>query len=167
MPRRSEAETSLVRLPCACANLRRAARAVTQLYTHEMQRGGLGPTPLSLLWTLAQHGKSTQKKLGERLALDSTTLTRTLAPLIRKGWIEAGAGHDRRERHLKVTAEGRRQIERARPHWERAQNRLRRVLGDSDWNHLQAALLQVERVRPNPHGGQRPTWIITAPLRIS
>jgi DNA-binding PadR family transcriptional regulator len=50
---------------------------------------------------------------------------------------------DRRERHFQLTAAGRRELDRARPQWERAQQRLRSVLGDSGWERLQADLLRV------------------------
>ena len=39
-------------LPCACANLRRAARAVTQMYEEELRETGLRATQLTLMQTL-------------------------------------------------------------------------------------------------------------------
>ena len=134
-----------VLIPCACANMRRATRVVTQLYEQALRPTGLRATQLALLQALAARGGISQGRLGELLAIDSTTLTRTLRPLHARGWIEIKPGADRRERCLRLTPAGRRQLDRARPHWERAQKRLRRVLGDSDWNRLQAVLLQVTR----------------------
>ena len=134
--------SNLWTLPCACANLRRATRAVTQLYGREMRRCGLGPTQFTLLMALANAGELTQGRLADRHAIDSTTLTRTLAPLRAQGWIVAKRGADRRERLWRLTPAGRRKFQQARPRWERAQQRLRKELGEANWKTLQAVALQ-------------------------
>ncbi|MGH9396090.1 MAG: MarR family winged helix-turn-helix transcriptional regulator [Terriglobia bacterium] len=130
-------------LPCACANLRRAARAVTQLYDQELRGAGLHATQFTLLQVLAGAGRITQGNLGDLLAMDSTTLTRTLRLLVGKGWVRSLPGEDRRERHLLLTPAGRRELDQARPHWERAQQRLRKALGNSKWELTQASLPQM------------------------
>lgn len=132
-------------LPCACANLRRASRAVTQLYDQELRKTGLRVTQFSLLATLALRDRIRHGKVGKALGMDSTTLSRTLRPLESKGWIRAVPGEDRRERHWELTPAGRRQLERASPLWDRAQMRLRAVLGDGEWEALQAALTRTTR----------------------
>ena len=53
------------------------------------------------------------------------------------------AGEDRRERHFELTAAGRRELGRAQPQWQRAQQRLKELLGDTGWERLQAELLRV------------------------
>ncbi len=133
-------EVEVAPLLCACANLRRAARAVTQLYSQEIRRSGVDGTQFSLLMALAHTGEITQGRLGERLVIDSTTLTRTLAPLRARGWTASKPGADRRQRLWRLTPAGRRQLKRARPHWERAQKRLRKELGEAEWNSLQTSL---------------------------
>lgn len=70
--------TSLPALHCMCANLRRAARAVTRLYNHELQTAGIEITQLTLLMALERTGEISQGELGRLLALDSTSLTRML-----------------------------------------------------------------------------------------
>ena len=130
-------------LPCACANLRRATRAVTQLYDDELRESGLRTTQFTLLQALALTGTITQRRLGELLSLDSTTLTRTLRPLVGRGWVRSVSGMDRRERHFQLTVAGRRELGGARPQWVRAQRRLRKVLGDAAWERLQTDLLRV------------------------
>jgi DNA-binding MarR family transcriptional regulator len=77
-----------------------------------------------------------QKQLGALLQIDSTTLTRTLAPLRKKGWLRSATGTDRRELRLSLTAAGKREYERALPYWRRAQKGLRKALGKANWNHL-------------------------------
>lgn len=140
-----ESVPAVIDLVCACGNLRRAARAVTHLYSSELVGGGLDVAPFALLWTLTRVGECTQQQLGKRLALDSTTLTRTLAPLIKKGWVGARPGADRRERRLRVTPAGRRRMQQSVPSWRRAQARLKKALGLEDWGRLSKALLRVTR----------------------
>jgi DNA-binding MarR family transcriptional regulator len=75
----------IVSLPCACANLRRAARIVTQRYDQHLQPAGIKTTQFTLLQALTRAGNISQGHLGDLLGLDSTTLTRNLALLRRKG----------------------------------------------------------------------------------
>lgn len=126
----------MVALPCACANLRRAARIVTQRYDHQLQPAGIKSTQFTILQGLVIAGDIAQGKLGEVLGLDSTTLTRTLALLRRKGWIQAKVGEDRRELRLILTEEGKRRYQSALPCWQSAQKQLRRVLGDTGWRQI-------------------------------
>jgi DNA-binding MarR family transcriptional regulator len=70
------------------------------------------------------------------LAMDSTTLTRTLAIMGRHGWIAERRGKDRRERLLRLAAAGAAELDRALPAWERVQARLRRKLGEQAWKNL-------------------------------
>ena len=123
-------------LACACASLRRTARAVTQLYETELQGTGLKATQLTLLQALERMGASSQGALGELLALDPTTLSRTLRPLERAGWLRAAPGKDRREVRWTLTPAGRRRLARAEPAWERAQRRLRAGLATRHWRLL-------------------------------
>ncbi|HTT23963.1 MAG TPA: MarR family transcriptional regulator [Candidatus Sulfotelmatobacter sp.] len=126
----------IISLPCACANLRRAARIVTQRYDRELQPAGIKATQFTLLQALVTAGNISQGRLGDLLGLDSTTLTRTLALLRGKGWIQAQPGEDRRELRLTLTAEGKRMYRSALHHWQSAQRRLRKVLGEAGWHQI-------------------------------
>lgn len=132
-------------LPCFSANLRRAERAVGRLYGSEIRKSGIGPNQFTLLAVLSRLDETTQGELAERLAIDSTTLTRTLARLEDRGWIASRPGEDRRERWVRLTPRGSRRLEAARPHWEAAQDRLRKALGDESWALLLERLVDVTR----------------------
>jgi DNA-binding MarR family transcriptional regulator len=123
-------------LGCACASLRRAARAVTALYDEALRPHGLRSTQFTLLQVLSKRGEMTQGQLGEMLALDSTTLTRSLRPLVVEESIEGHRGEDRREVVLRITPDGQDWLEDARPAWERAQERLRARLSKAQWSQL-------------------------------
>lgn len=130
-------------LPCMCANLRRAARAVTQLYEAELRPSGLSSTQFTILQTLSTSGNVTQGRLGELLAMAITSLTRTLAIMSRHGWIEKRHGKDRREWRLQLSRTGQNQLAAALPYWEKAQSRLRQRLGRSQTSELTRLTNQV------------------------
>ncbi|MGH7563620.1 MAG: MarR family winged helix-turn-helix transcriptional regulator [Gemmatimonadota bacterium] len=135
----------LMDLPCFSANLRRAERAVGRLYGSEIRKSGLAPTQFTLLMALSRLDEVTQGELAERLAIDSTTLTRTLGRLEEQGWVASRPGDDRRERWVRLTLQGRCRLEAALSHWETAQARLRKELGDESWSLLLERLVEVTR----------------------
>ena len=119
-----------------CASFRRASRALTQHYDEALRPLGLRSTQFTILQALSLTGEVSQGKLGEILALDSTTLTRTLDIMIGHGWIVKRQGKDRRERYLRLSKTGRAEFRRAVPYWERVQRGLRAQLGDKRWDNL-------------------------------
>lgn len=127
---------SLPDLECLCGTLRRTTRALTQLYEQELRPTGLKATQLTVLQVLSRAGEIPQGRLGEILALDSTTLTRTLAILRRRGWVAERRGADRRERLLSLSPGGKAQLNRALPEWKKIQARLRGQLGGGRWKNL-------------------------------
>ena len=126
----------VVPLPCACANLRRAERVVTQLYDAVLRPSGMRATQFTLLQALHYAPAISQRQLAELLEIDSTTLTRTLAPHLRKGWVRSEAGADRRELRLSLTPAGQQKYKRVLPYWQKAQKMLRQALGSENWTRL-------------------------------
>ena len=123
-------------LSCMCASFRRASRVLTQHYDTALRPLGLRATQFALLQALSLAGQVSQRILGEILAIDSTTLTRTLPIMERQGWITSKPGEDRRERLLSLSKAGRAEFMRALPYWERVQQELRAKFGDKRWNEL-------------------------------
>ena len=70
-----------VRKTCACDQLRRVTRGVTQLYDNGMVSSGLKVTQLPIFVGLGSEGDMPLSVLADRLALDRTTLTRNLKVL--------------------------------------------------------------------------------------
>ena len=136
----------IVSLPCACASLRRAARIVTQRYDHKMRATGLKGTQFTLLQALTIAADISQGELGDILGLDSTTLTRTLALLRKKRWIQAKPGEDRRQVRLTLTAEGKSKYQSALPYWQSAQKELRKALGEAGWKQIMEATTRTAAV---------------------
>ena len=123
-------------LPCLSASFRRATRVLTQHYEKALRPLGLRGTQFTLLQALSLTGEVSQRMLGEILAIDSTTLTRTIAIMERQGWIGSRPGEDRRERLLSLSKAGRAEYKRALPYWEKVQQELRARFGNKRWNEL-------------------------------
>ena len=132
--------TALFPLPCACQNLRRLTRLVTRIYDQELRNADIEITHFGLLTVLAKVGEANLKSMCAGLAMDSTTLTRTLTLLRKKGWIHVRPGKDRRERLFRLTEAGKAQLAEAQRHWEAAEHRWRKGLGPVAWRELQGAV---------------------------
>jgi DNA-binding MarR family transcriptional regulator len=144
MPTHSDhPSNALFALPCACQNLRRVTRLVTRIYGQELRNADIEISHFGLLTALAIVGETNQKALSAGFAMDSTTLTRTLARLRKQGWIQVRPGKDRRERVFRLTEQGKRQMAIAQPHWQAAERRLRKALGPSVWKQMQATVARV------------------------
>jgi DNA-binding MarR family transcriptional regulator len=119
---------------------------ITRLYNRELRSEHIEITQFTLLMALDQAGEVSQGQLGRLLALDSTTLTRILDPLRKKGWIKEKEGDDRRFRIIGLTAAGRAKLAQSMPHWKRAQDRLQKAIGEQTMNQLSGMLGQVTTI---------------------
>jgi DNA-binding MarR family transcriptional regulator len=117
--------------PEACSNfkLRQLTRRVSQLYDAELSRIGLKTTQYSLLSRVLKLGPIRPVELAEAMAIDASTLTRNLKPLIDAGWIAVAKGADARSHMLTITAGGRDKRNEGQRHWKAAQDGLDALLG--------------------------------------
>jgi len=129
-------KAKIPRLDCLCASFRRASRALTQHYEEALRPFGIRSSQFTVLQALSLAGGVSQGGLGEILAMDSTTLTRTLAIMHREGWIEKRRGRDGRERNVALTRAGEKQLARVLPAWQEVQAKLERQLGKERWSSL-------------------------------
>jgi len=142
---------------CACGRLRRATRALTQLYDDAMAPAGLRLTQFSLLRTLARDGTLRISDLASRQLLDRTALSRNLDPLVEHGFVEVLEGHDARTREVGLTREGARALKRAEPHWARAQTIVAQRLGVDRLEALIATLKELESLHPDSRPSPQPS----------
>jgi DNA-binding MarR family transcriptional regulator len=139
-------------VPCACGRLRRATRALTQLYDDEMAPSELRVTQFSLLRTLEREGATRITSLAAAALLDRTALTRNLDPLAARGLVAIAAGEDARTREVSLTRAGRAALRAAEPHWARAQSAVAARLGNAKLAALIATLSEIESLHPAPAG---------------
>jgi DNA-binding MarR family transcriptional regulator len=115
---------------CACGNLRRTTRAITQFYDQLLQPCSLRSTQFSLLLNISLHRNISVGELGARLLMDQTTVTRNLGILRKLGFINiTKVDDDARKKSISLTESGARKLVEAVPLWEQAQSRMERGLG--------------------------------------
>jgi DNA-binding MarR family transcriptional regulator len=130
---------------CACTNLRRVARAVTQHYDTALGPAGLRITQFALLRALRRRGPLSITELALEAALDRSTMGRNLDPLEARGLVALEPGTaDRRARVVSLTPEGEQALSDAIPLWERAQTELAGRLGPGRLDHLTGVLADLE-----------------------
>jgi DNA-binding MarR family transcriptional regulator len=140
MPRENLYEFARQVAPCVGFNTRRATRLVTQYYDHALAPVGLRSTQYSLLSLLSLVDEIPMQELALVLAMDRTTLTRNLQPLLEKEWIQSLASRDRRVHPIKITAQGKAKLDAALPLWERAQAQIVDQLGAEKWDEIMRGL---------------------------
>lgn len=124
---------------CACFNVRRAARQITQAYDLALKPVGIQATQFSLLAMVAGSDGGAGialTTLAKRLGMDRTTLTRNLAVAERAKWLVVRQGDDRRERLIGLTGAGRRKLRAAEPYWQEAQRDIQKKIGTNGISDL-------------------------------
>ncbi len=121
---------------CTSFNLRKASRAVTQLFDEALKPCGLYSTQFTLLNAINLSDSATITKLSQALVMDRTTLTRNLNPLQKSGWIEVVSGEDRRTKTLSITKAGKQVLKEATTYWEEVQTQVVKSLGKKQWEEL-------------------------------
>ena len=104
---------------CYCAASRRIARTLTTRYDAALAPAGLTAAQFETLSVLQALGPATGRALAAQLAVDKTTLSRNLKPMIEAGHITAAAGReDARQTHYGLTLSGVKKLQKARPLWQ-------------------------------------------------
>jgi DNA-binding MarR family transcriptional regulator len=153
--------------PCVCSTLRMVSRAVTQLYDDVLRPSGLRVTQFSILATIARRGEVNLKQLEAALAIDQTTLTRSLSLLERDDVIERAPHPDGRIKAMRLTAKGTRALAVARPLWAQAQDKVIRELGAKAWADAQRRLTHLLHVavQKRQRGRERRRGQVSSALR--
>ena len=154
MPKESLYEFARQAVPCVGFNTRRATRIVTQYYDKALAPAGLRSTQYSMLSLLSMMGEAPMQEVAYVLAMDRTTLTRNLNPLLRKGLVKVKVGSDRRSRPLTLTPKGQSTLEKALPYWERAQSRIVDAIGADKWDSMMRGLHQISMIAEENQGEQ-------------
>ncbi|MGD1094866.1 MAG: MarR family transcriptional regulator [Bryobacteraceae bacterium] len=126
------------------------ARLLTQLYDSHLRSAQIEASQFTLLSVLDGMPACNQQTLGRMMGFDKTTLSRNLKRLEQRGWIEASAGKNRRERGFVLTDGGRERLAAARPAWSQAQQQLQSTMSASEWSAMWEAFRSVTRAAGNP-----------------
>ena len=125
---------------CTSFKLRQLSRRVSQHYDRVVASSGLKTTQYSLLSHIGRLGPVRPSDLAAAMAMDASTLTRNLQPLLEHGWAAIGPGVDGRSRLVTLTAIGRAKRAEAQRAWKRAQLALNAQLGSDRVAELHALI---------------------------
>jgi DNA-binding MarR family transcriptional regulator len=115
---------------CIAVRLRRLNRVVTKVYDDALRPFGLRVSQLNILIATAKLGLARPAQVCKILQLDISTLSRNVRPLQAHGWLEIVPEEDGRAHPFRLTAQGRKLIEKAIPAWEKAQSEATELLGE-------------------------------------
>jgi DNA-binding MarR family transcriptional regulator len=125
---------------CLCHNLRRAARAVTRIYDAALAPTGLTAGQFFILAAAATQAPMPIPVLRDLLAMDRTSLSRTIKPLEEKGLVALSPGAGRRAGQARLTGEGRAVLAEAARCWRETQKDASQRIGAARAGQLITAL---------------------------
>jgi DNA-binding MarR family transcriptional regulator len=136
--------TDWARTSCFSTALRRADRTLSRIYDEALRPTGLTTTQYSLLSLLSRAPQPpTITEFADAQAMDRTSLTRALAPLVRAGYVTMAVGRDRRAKTIHLTEAGQAVVAEARPLWRNAQERIAAGQGLGRMEHLLEELAEL------------------------
>src|SRR5256712_14009408 len=115
---------------CIAVRLRLLNGVVTTFYDDALRPLGLKVSQLNILIVTAKLGLARPAQVCEILQLDTSTLSRNVERMRAHGWLEVVPDEDARTQPFRLTAQGKRLVEKAVPAWEEAQGQANELLGD-------------------------------------
>lgn len=131
---------------CALFDIQRASRVVAGLYNAHLRGAGISIAQWSLLRNVSFMEPVSIGRLADALAMERTSVTRLIEPLIEVGYVRSFAGEDRRIRNLELTAAGQAKVRAGKRHWRAAQRELMETLGAGKWRAMRTSLRSTIRL---------------------
>ena len=128
---------------CAGYNLRRTSRVVTSLFDCALEPTGLRSTQVAILQMIVVTDAPSIARLARQMAMDPSTLTRNLRPLVREGYVELVKAPRGRAKVAHLTDQGRAKLDEVMQRWREAQAVFVKRFGAKRWRLLRNELLAV------------------------
>jgi DNA-binding MarR family transcriptional regulator len=136
-PQPFDLHAALGDIACTQMALRRAARRLSNLYDEAVAQSGLKATQVSLMARIQALDGPTLQTLAEAMAIELSSLTYALRPLVRDGLVTlTAAPGDRRAKHARLTPLGLQRLAGGIALWRAANQRTEAVLGEKDARKL-------------------------------
>ena len=133
--------TPKVRDACLCLHVQRAARALARRFDEAFRPLGLTNGQFSLLMSLNRPGPARMAEVAALLAMDRTTLTAALKPLLRRKLAQVTVDRaDKRGRQMTLTPAGGKLLRRAVPIWTREHAVVERLVANKGAGRLRGDL---------------------------
>ena len=135
----------LIAQGCIGVRMRLLNRVVTRIYDDALRPLGMKTSQLNILVVTARLGLVRPAQISSRLKMEISTVSRNVDRMRARGWIEViDDEKDARAHQLRLSVEGERLLEEARPAWEEAQQKIKDLLGRPG---VEAIMSATEKVR--------------------
>lgn len=131
---------------CIFTAVRKANRVLFRHYQDALSETGVSIVQLSILRALERHGPLSLSRLADDLAMERTSLYRTIEPLIEGGGVQVESAPTGKSKIAKLTAEGQGTIERVMPFWAKAQERVMNEVALAERPDFQRALNAIAKL---------------------
>ena len=124
---------------CIAVRMRMVNRVVTNIYDDALRPVGIKVSQMNILVAAARLGLARPAEICERLHLDVSTLSRNVERMKARGWLVVVPDEDGRAQPFRITAKGRKLLERAAPAWRDAQRKAKELFSDEGVAALEKA----------------------------
>src|ERR1041385_6491937 len=131
---------------CVAVRLRMLNRIITNIYDNALRPLGLKVSQMNILVAAAKMGTARPLEVCQYLHLDVSTLSRNVERMKARGWLEVVPDEDGRSQPFRLTPQGRKLLEKAVPAWSKAQQQVKKALGDGFLEQLNQAVKRVGKV---------------------
>lgn len=131
---------------CIFTAVRKANRVLFRHYQDALSETGISIVQLSILRALERQGALTLSRLADDLAMERTSLYRTIEPLVEGGAVHVESASKGKSKVAKLTTEGHRAIERVMPSWAKAQERVLKEMASADLSDFQRILSAISNL---------------------
>ena len=120
----------LIAQDCIGVRMRILSRVITKMYDDALRPLDLKTSQLNILVVIARRGLARPAEICSRLKMDISTVSRNVDRMQTRGWIEVvDDEEDGRAHQFRLSPEGRQLLEKAKPAWEKAQEKVTKLLG--------------------------------------
>src|SRR5436305_10631947 len=131
---------------CVAVRLRMLNRVITNIDDDALRSLDLKVSQMNLLVAAAKMGTARPIEVCEYLHLDVSTLSRNVERMKARGWLEVVTDEDGRSQPFRLTAQGRKLLEKAVPAWSEAQQQVNGILGERFAHQLDLAMKRVSEM---------------------
>lgn len=132
---------------CVCSRTRMLDRVLSRLFDEALAPLGVRANQLTVLALLGAMEGLRAADVARYLEMDKSTVSRVLALMRGRGWIEESPGPTRGSRRLDVTEAGRTLLHDTLPFWRSAVEGARETLGEESVEALRGAAESYLRLR--------------------
>jgi DNA-binding MarR family transcriptional regulator len=114
---------------CIAARLRVMDRAISSIYNQAIRSHGLKITQMNIIVVVSAYGPMEVKPLCRILNMDTSTMSRALTRIEKKGWLKSQPSGQGKSLIVSSTNEGCTLLQRVYPDWKKAQENAEELLG--------------------------------------